>query len=281
MDESKGKFICPKCNHNNGITSKKNEFSDGNYKKWFCRKENNNGKLENKWFFYNREEYWNCCSCCEGTEYKECCSDYLTCGCSGVSGFEYIVMVIIYGLSFVVVYLIYFLIFLWIDIINYCRKPKNQTDYIVVTKTLGKNFTKLRSNEIWKYAHFESELESIDPWICLKCKHNFHSFKDFISQSYDLNRTTEIQNLKSEDLGLYGIISVLFNSDNGKLNYAITCKKTEIFSNVEKILLDKFPEYKKKKLFYVQNANVIDKQKSLEDNQIIPGFAIIVNIMDE
>ena len=77
MNESKGKFICPKCNNNNGIASTNGEYSKGNYKKWIYKSENNNGILEKKWFFYNKEEYWYCCSLCEGPE--DCCSDYLTC----------------------------------------------------------------------------------------------------------------------------------------------------------------------------------------------------------
>ena len=123
-------------------------------------------------------------------------------------------------------------------------------------------------------------MESVSPWICLGCKHNSLSFKDFIFQANALNRTTELQDLKTDDFYLNGIISVLFNSTDGRINYAITCKKAEIFSNVEKRLIDKFPEYKNKKLFYIQSGKVIDKEKSLEENKIIPGFAIIANTED-
>jgi hypothetical protein len=289
MNESNGKFICPKCNNNNGIASTNGEYSKGNYKKWIYKSENNNGILEKKWFFYNKEEYWYCCSLCESPE--DTCSDYLTCNycdckdckdeckdcccsreCPGLT-FAYILGIFLI-LLYPIVYLFYFLIFLWIDIYNYRNKSH-------VRYSFGKKErSKVKRNNIWGSAKFESELESVSPWICLWCKHNSPSFKDFIFQSNVLNRTTELQDLKTDDFYLNGIISVLFNSTDGRINYATTCKKAEIFSNVEKKLIDKFPEYKNKKLFYIQSGKVIDKEKSLEENKIIPGFAIIVNTED-
>ena len=190
---------------------------------------------------------WYCCSCCEKNSCGDICNGYFTCFPfkRKHSIFEWICGIITYALSFAIVYLFYFLIFLWIDIYHFCKKSH-------VYYSLGKKDAKKgESNEIWKLAHFVGELESSGPWICLECKHNSNSFKDFIFQSNDLNRNTELQNLKADDFYLYRIISVLFNSADGQINYSITCKKTNIFSNVEKKLLDKFPEYKNNKLFYV------------------------------
>ena len=138
----------------------------------------------------------------------------------------------------------------------------------------------MKRNKIWESAKFESELESVTPWICLGCKHNSPSFKDFIFQLNVLNNTAELQDLKADDFYLNGIISVLFRSVDDQINYAITCKKTEILSNVEKRLLDKFPEYWKKELIYLHEGKTIDKEKSLEENKIDSGFAVLVDIMD-
>ena len=285
MNESNGKFICPKCNNNIGIASANGEYSDGNYKNWIYKKVNNNGTLEKKWFFYNREEYWYCCSCCEGNDdCGDCCNDYLTCvpcdlirnpkGCE--EEFSCITVIFLYLISFPTVYLIYFLIFLWIDICNYCCK--NHVYYYSFGK---KDSSKVKANEIWESAKFESELESVTPWICLGCKHNSPSFKDFIFQLNVLNNTAELQDLKADDFYLNGIISVLFRSVDDQINYAVTCKKSEIFSNVEKKLINKFPEYKNKKLFYIQNGKVIDKEKSLEENGVTSGFAVLVKTEEE
>ena len=285
MNESKGKFICPKCNNNIGIASANGKYSDGNYKNWIYKKVNNNGTLEKKWFFYNREEYWYCCSCCEGNhcdcnEFLTCfscdCGDCKNCDCDCGEIFSTILGLFICLVFFPIVYLIYFLIFLWIDIYNYCCK--NHVYYYSFGK---KDSSKVKANEIWESAKFESELESVTPWICLGCKHNSPSFKDFIFQLNVLNNTAELQDLKADDFYLNGIISVLFRSVDDQINYAITCKKTEIFSNVEKKLIDKFPEYKNKKLFYIQSGKVIDKEKSLEENGVTSGFAVLVKTEEE
>ena len=284
MDESNGKFICPNCHNNLGIASTDGWCCSGKYKNWIYKKENNNGTLEKKWFFYNREEYWYCCSCCEGNNFGDCCNGYLTCfscncirNCKGCGDtFLCILLIFIYLISFLIVYLIYFLIFLWIDICNYCRK--NHVYYYSFGK---KDSSKVKANEIWESAKFESELESVTPWICLGCKHNSPSFKDFIFQLNVLNNTAELQDLKADDFYLNGIISVLFRSVDDQINYAVTCKKSEIFSNVEKKLIDKFPEYKNKKLFYIQSGKVIDKEKSLEENGITSGFAVLVKTEEE
>ena len=285
MNESKGKFIYPKCNNNIGISSANGEYSDGNYKNWIYKKENNNGTLEKKWFFYNREEYWYCCSCCEGNDCGDCCNEYLTCyscDCGDCKNWDCgdaclrITVIFFYLISIPIVYLIYFLIFLWIDICNYCRK--NHVYYDSFGK---KDSNKVKGNKIWESAKFESELESVTPWICVGCKHNSPSFKDFIFQLNVLNNTAELQDLKADDFYLNGIISVLFRSVDDQINYAVTCKKSEIFSNVEKKLIDKFPDYKNKKLFYIQGGKVIDKEKSLEENGVTSGFAVLVKTEEE
>ena len=52
--------------------------------------------------------------------------------------------------------------FFWIDICNYCRKKH-------VYYFFGREETKiLNNNKIWESAKFESELETVGPWICLK-----------------------------------------------------------------------------------------------------------------
>ena len=300
MSESSGIFICPKCHTNSGIISASYICNDGKYKKWLSKIENNNGLIEKIWFFYKKEEYWYCCSACGESEAGQCCRNYLICFpfrsnktngiCAKICAF------FLYILSFSIIYLFYFLIFLWIDIYKFCNK---KNIYYLLGKKTYNIEEKVKSTEIWKKASFESRLESAGPWICLGCKHNSPSFKDFILQSNDLNKTTEIQNLnrtteiknlnktteeqklKTDEFDSMGIIPVLLQSVDGQINYAIICKKTEVFSIVEKALLEKFPEYKNYRLFYMQNGIVIDKEKTLEENKITPGFAVLVNSMDE
>ena len=74
-------------------------------------------------------------------------------------------------------------------------------------------------------------------------------------------------------------IAVLCNSGDGKINYSIPCKKTDIFSDVEKKLYIEYPEYKNKNCYFMQNGNVINKDLNFENNKILPGYPIIANII--
>ena len=60
--------------------------------------------------------------------------------------------------------------------------------------------------------------------------------------------------------------------------YSIICKKTDIFNEVEILLYEKYPEinniYNK---FYV-NGKLVNKNKSLQDNNIINNEIIKFNI---
>jgi hypothetical protein len=78
-----------------------------------------------------------------------------------------------------------------------------------------------------------------------------------------------------------GIISALFTSVDGQINYSIPCKKTDIFSEVEKKLYIEYPQYKNKNFFFMQHGIVINKDDNLENNKIISGYPIIVHITEE
>lgn len=299
MNESYGKFICYKCK-NSGIFPDGGIKTEGGYKEWLCRKEYIDGELQNKYVLYNHkdEKKWYCCCCCGETICGKAWRLLLTCKFLKLSkGTEFnccqmVLFSILCLLFFTIYYTFYFLIFLWADLFNYCCGSVRKTNYFKVVKLedfiiikkikLLSYEIKVKGPKIWEYGLSEDILNSKGPWICFYCKYSRNSFKDFIQGTNDLNTTIEVNNLKTEDSNLdNGIIAVLFQSADGHINYSIPCKKSLIFSEVEKKLLDVFPEYKQKRLIYIQNGNIIEKEKSLEDNKIIPGFSVVVNNMDE
>ena len=68
--------------------------------------------------------------------------------------------------------------------------------------------------------------------------------------------------IKSEEK----IMSVIFNNEN--FFYSIICKNTDIFSNIEKKLYDKYPQYKNAQNEFFVNGNKIDRLKNIDDNKI-------------
>ena len=74
------------------------------------------------------------------------------------------------------------------------------------------------------------------------------------------------------------MINVIFGSLKQDIHYAVTCKNTDIFVNVELKLYNDYPSYKEKddNIFTV-NGNRISKYKTLEENGIKNSDIILLN----
>ena len=63
-------------------------------------------------------------------------------------------------------------------------------------------------------------------------------------------------------------MSVIFISFDENIHYSIIYNNTDKFSNIEVLLYDKYPEYKKLKNSFIINGKEINISKSLENNNI-------------
>ena len=70
--------------------------------------------------------------------------------------------------------------------------------------------------------------------------------------------------IKSEEK----MMSIIFISIDEDIHYSIICKNTDIFSNIEKIFYDKYPEYKNTQSEFFINGNKVDRFKNIDDNKI-------------
>ena len=89
------------------------------------------------------------------------------------------------------------------------------------------------------------------------------------------------ENIKQKDLDskLYkmeDIISLNFTSTDQKINYSLPCVKNDIFAFVEEKLYKEFPEYRETNNFFVQKGQTILRFKTLKENNINPGFPILL-----
>ena len=64
------------------------------------------------------------------------------------------------------------------------------------------------------------------------------------------------------------LMTVIFNSVNNSINYSIFCKNTHLFTYVEKLLYQKYPEYKENDNIFLTNGQKINRFKTLEENKI-------------
>lgn len=277
MKNNSGKFKCPKCGYN-----KINSFGN-----WFSREEFINNELKTKWIFYEDEKKeWECCICCKNCCFFKLCGQSLICCCT-----KEVISDDVYFFSpcYPCTLIIYLLLFFWIDLIYFlCIKTK---DYIGLS---GKNNTNLLlgkdKDSIWDDVEGLTEEQWNSKykknWQCIHCKYSCNSFIEFISdfkpnakkQVIELNElnniksNTNIFNTRSEDKK----ILINFSSSDGKVSFGLSCKKTEIFNLVLKRLYDKYPEYKNKNCHFLSGGNLIDINKTIDENKIKSDDNIII-----
>ena len=76
------------------------------------------------------------------------------------------------------------------------------------------------------------------------------------------------------------ILAIQFISTDGKINFAIPCKNTDIFVKLEQQLYNEYPQYKEFNTYFTVGGNNIKRFKSLEENNIQNHDSIILNIYE-
>jgi len=73
------------------------------------------------------------------------------------------------------------------------------------------------------------------------------------------------------------LITIIFVSSDQKIHYSLICKNTQKFAFVEQELYDIFPEYKETENFFLLNGEKINRNKTIEENNIKFSDKIMVN----
>jgi len=73
------------------------------------------------------------------------------------------------------------------------------------------------------------------------------------------------------------LLPIIFQSVDSKIHYAIICKNTDRFNMIENILYDKYPEYIEYENYFLVNGIKINKNKTIEQNNIKYSDIIILN----
>ena len=75
-------------------------------------------------------------------------------------------------------------------------------------------------------------------------------------------------------------ITVTFLSLDQSFEYSIKCSNLDVFSTLIEKLCVKFDGLKNKKKFFIANGNILNKNATLEQNNIKDGDQILINIFD-
>ena len=78
------------------------------------------------------------------------------------------------------------------------------------------------------------------------------------------------------------LISIKFISGEQDIDYSIITKNTKIFTELESMIYQKYPNYMKTKNYFLGGGNIINKNKTLEQNKIKNNdiITLMINNLD-
>ena len=100
----------------------------------------------------------------------------------------------------------------------------------------------------------------------LKIDDLFGDIEKLINES---EKNSDIERLDSQKLNSgEKIMTVIFVSEDQKIHYALICKNTDKFKDIEEKLYKVYPDYSKTNNYFKANNLTITKSKDLDDNKI-------------
>ena len=89
----------------------------------------------------------------------------------------------------------------------------------------------------------------------------------------------EINELKNklEYTNINNLMTVIFYSPDQDIHYSLICKKTDIFTKIENELFEVYPEKRDSKFLFFVNGQIIDRSKTLQENNIKNSQVILLS----
>ena len=182
-------------------------------------------------------------------------------------------------------FIFYFLIYIWIDLYVYLKGKKRNKIY---KNIFGRN---IQIENIW-----ESNLSRKEPdlykdkeelkrnFTCKKCGSIFEDFKECIPQNRkiiiendDAQTTQEELNPKNSKNKSDKNITFHFVSTDPQINnYPMVCNKSDLFNEVVNKFFRVFPKYKNKNIYFLCNASIVEKNKTIFENGIKNDNAVMI-----
>ena len=136
-----------------------------------------------------------------------------------------------------------------------------------------------------KFSSLEIELFKKEP--SLKNQKHYYIINN---KKIDISKTIEQNNINDGSIIYYKIkkrnnedeeISVIIKSSDQTIKYPLICKKSDKFKELEQKIYEKYPNLKNEKHFYLCKGNIIDIEKTIEENKIKDNDIILINITND
>jgi hypothetical protein len=131
-----------------------------------------------------------------------------------------------------------------------------------------------------KFASLELELFKKDPSVKDKKLNYLIDNKEI-----DISKTLEQNNITDGSIIYYKIqetnnegeeICVIIKSSDQTIKYPFSCQKNDKFKVLEQKLYERFANLKEKEHYYLCNGNIIDIERTIEENEIKDNDIIII-----
>ena len=148
-----------------------------------------------------------------------------------------------------------------IDELNRCRKENDEL----------KNQINLLNNELAEAKKIISNIKNNN-----QQNNNFSNLNEIIrNKDIEINNLKlQLQNKNNINVNFNDIIAVHFISTDQRINYPITCLKTDTFASVEEKLYQKYEEYREKNNNFIAKGRLILRFKKICENHIENGDKI-------
>ena len=155
-------------------------------------------------------------------------------------------------------------------------KPDSDLSKYVVFKKEKKtnpHLCKLDKNDLYPIKEF-LKLESL---VLSKIKNNF--IKKKVLKIKKDNGNIDVIYPEEENIDTNNLITLIFQSGDQLLRYAIICKNTDIFNVIVNKIFEREPKFKENFNYFLCNGNRVNEYKSLDENNIKDGnFIILQNL---
>ena len=96
-----------------------------------------------------------------------------------------------------------------------------------------------------------------------------------------INQNPQQEGINSEILRLNGNpFPLRFKSGDNLIDYSIICNRSQLFVDIEKKLYEEYPNYKETQNYFLCNANVIKRFKTIGENNLRDNDVLILNLYD-
>ena len=121
------------------------------------------------------------------------------------------------------------------------------------------------------------EFLKLESLVLGKIKNNF--IKKKVLKIKKDNGNIDVIYPEEENIDTNNLITLIFQSGDQLLRYAIICKNTDIFNVIVNKIFEREPKFKENFNYFLCNGNRVNEYKSLDENNIKDGnFIILQNL---